>query len=177
MPTPESTGASQLARLRFEQLQALVGTWWGSGTGRFPTVEDFAYEESLRITGREEGPLQLHYEQQTWLVHESGQREPSHWETGFFSITDEGLLEVLNAQTSGRVEVLQGHLTQEAVGSAEATLHLRFSSSLHGHDPRMRATTRRLWVRPNQLRYEVLMATDSVPELTQHLTAELTRQA
>lgn len=131
--------------------------------------------EELRIEDRGEGELALHYEQQTWLVDENGQRDPSHWESGFITLTDEGVLEILNAQTSVRVEVLRGDLSLKTVDGGEATLHLQLASCVHAHDPRMKSSVRSYWLRPNNLRYEVLMVTDTVPELTQHLSAELTR--
>lgn len=45
-------------------VKILSGEWSGAGTGEYPTIEPFEYQESLRFTPDETRPL-IHYEQKT----------------------------------------------------------------------------------------------------------------
>ena len=96
----------------FDQLCAFAGTWQGEGRGRFPTIDDFRYEERLQLVADDAYPL-LAYEQRTWL--EDG--EPGHWESGFWRPGPGGVVEISNAQESGRVEVLSGRVRQTDAGT------------------------------------------------------------
>ena len=152
-------------------LSALEGTWAGRGSGRYPTIESFDYEETVRFEREITEPL-THYEQKTRLIP-SG--EPSHWESGFIRQMEGDAVEILNSQNSGRVEVLRGRWTIDAQSPTE--LHFTFDSVALENDPRL-VRTRRIWtVRDDTLRYEVLMATRTTPEpkLETHLQAVLTR--
>ena len=148
-------------------LRRFLGTWEGTGHGRFPTIEPFRYSETLRFTARE-GLPDLFYEQSTWLIQDEG--EPSHWEAGFLLPKEDGSIHLLNAQQSGRTEVLIGRLRED-----ESGLELVLESASHTHDPRMVATTRTYQLRGDELRYEACMATDQVAELQRHLECELVR--
>lgn len=154
-----------------EVLRTLVGTWRGTGRGRFPTIDDFRYREQLEFTAHATEP-HLHYEQRTWLVADGADDgQPSHWESGFLLVQEDGGIELLNAQESGRVEVLAGGLYALAGGAHE----LRLASVVHAHDPRVRATSRVLTLGNDELAYEVQMATDQVAARQVHLEARLLR--
>ena len=86
-------------------------------------------------------------------------------------MAQDGAVELLNAQQSGRVEILSGRL--HAVGDARH--ELRLESVVHAHDARMVATRRVLTLTRDELAYEVKMATDQVPRRQVHLEARLGR--
>jgi len=152
-------------------LRGLAGAWQGTGRGRFPTIDDFRYRETLSFTAHETEP-HLHYEQRTWLVSDGDDDgDPSHWESGFVMAAEDGAVELLNAQQSGRVEVLSGWLHAAGDGRHE----LRLESIIHAHDARLVATRRVLTFGRDELVYEVQMATDQVPLRQVHLEARLTR--
>ena len=155
---------------RSRALRAFLGVWRGEGRGSFPGIEPFRYAEQVEFRTRD-GEASVLYEQQTWVLDEAGGREPSHWEAGFLQVTEDGRVDLLNAQNSGRVEVLRGDLREAAGGNVELILE----SVVHGHDPRMVATRRRYVLAGNELVYEVDMATRKVPGARRHLDARLTR--
>ena len=148
-------------------LRGLIGTWEGTGRGEFPTIDAFDYRESLEIIEPQPETL-LHYRQQTWRL--VGNEEiGSHIETGFISVTDDGDVEIANAQASDRVEVLRGRAT------ASDSFTLELKSVVLAHDERMVWSWRTLRLRGDVLRYEMAMATTLVPDGAPHLTARLSR--
>ena len=94
----------------------------------------------------------------------------SHWERGFISFLENGDLEIVNAQTGGRGEVLTGR-----VELLNSTIRLHFASKALMNDPRMLATARVFELEGDQLRYEMEMSTTKVTDLTQHLAITLVR--
>lgn len=149
-------------------LQPLLGTWHGRGQGVFPTIMPFSYEEELRFVARD-GRAALWYEQATWKSAPDGTRgAPSHWESGFLRLTSDAQIEIISAQSSGRVEVLRGTITG-------APLCIAVASVVQGNDDRMHATARRITLDGATLRYALDMATTRVPALQSHVAALLTR--
>jgi hypothetical protein len=164
----ESETAIEVAVRR---LKPLVGRWKGRGSGDYPTIDAFEFEETLNFELDTSYPM-FHYEQRTLLLPE---REPSHWESGFIRLMEDGTIEVSNSQDSGRVEVLGGR--PEAAGDAAGGFEIVLDSLVLAHDPRL-AQTRRVWtLRGDSLRYVTYMATHTTPqpELLQHLEAALER--
>ena len=152
-----------------QQLMKLEGEWKGRGAGRYPTIDSFEYDETIRFDPDASYPL-IHYEQRTWLT--SG--EASHWESGFIRPLEDGAIDVSNSQDSGRVEVLRGRLSP-----ADGGFVLALESVVLDHDPRLVRTRRTFTLNDDTLRYLVEMATHTTPEprMQQHLEAVLTRQA
>jgi hypothetical protein len=153
-----------------ERLGALAGEWRGRGEGRYPTIEPFVYEERIRFEFDASYPM-LHYTQRTVLMPD---HVPSHWECGFIRPLDTGMIEVSNAQDSGRVEVLSGALDLEKEG-----VDLRLESCLLGHDSRLVETGRHWRVIGDHFEYVKSMATGTTPtpHLQPHLRASLHRHA
>lgn len=149
----------------------LAGEWVGTGLGQYPTIESFEYLETLRFTLDETRPL-MHYEQKT-RRRNIGQAEfvPSHWETGFLGLKSDDRIEIANAQSGGRVEVMNGTIEPTPTG-----LVLQLRSSLFANDPRMQETARTITVDGNTLHYTMHMQTIKVPQLAIHLEATLHRQ-
>jgi len=95
---------------------------------------------------------------------------PSNWENGFIAIQENGEMELVNAQSGGRGEVLTGHI--EVIGS---TIRLNFNSKTLMNDARMLSTRRRFELDGDKLRYEMEMRTTKVDKLTRHLAIQLER--
>lgn len=147
----------------------LEGTWQGIGRGGYPTISSFDYREKLVFTRRNETTLA--YDQRTEKhVDGSGKFVTSHWESGFIRILEDEELELINAQSGGRGEVLSGHIE-----SFDSTIRLHFVSKALMNDVRMLSTARRFELEGDQLRYEMEMSTTEVPHLTQHLAIILER--
>lgn len=149
-----------------EIIDGLCGTWSGMGKGGFPTISPFEYREELIVHRSDEARL-WHYVQRTWKITPQGEA-PSHQETGFITVDDAGVIEILNAQGSDRVEVLRGGLS----GSAQQW-ELEVEAIVQGHDSRMQASRRKLQWSGESLQYEMYMATNRVEQSTFHLQASL----
>jgi hypothetical protein len=155
----------------FEKLKELVGVWKGEGSGSFPTVDSFRYSETLIFESIGIDPV-VHFQQQTWLISDDDRNgEFLHWESGFLMVTEDGKIDLLNAQNSGRVEVLSGRMS----GTEEGAIQVSWESVVHAHDARMVATTRAFNYEKNSLAYTVCMATTKVGPVTQHLECSLGR--
>lgn len=158
---------------KISNLKLLSGVWAGNGSGQFPTIDPFRYREILRITTNEMEPG-IAFEQTTWKLFDDGSaEEPLHWESGFFLVRDDGKIDLLNAQNSGRVEVLSGEMSVAKSSPNAFTLNLR--SVILAHDPQMRQSRRIFTFQENQLTYSVDMATDKVADIQSHLNCQLTR--
>lgn len=150
-------------------IRQLVGRWAGAGMARYPTITSFDYREELEFTIPEGKPL-VHYDQRTSRRSDSGGFVTSHWETGFWRVLSATEIELLCAQSGGRVEVARGTLTPTENGFV-----VRLASTLIGNDPRMDKTAREVVLKGDMLSYALRMSTTAVPELTTHVSAELKR--
>ena len=150
-------------------LHLLLGEWWGSGKGEFPTIEPFEYLETISFSS--DGRPFLHYDQKT-RRRRSGQTEyaPSHWESGFIRMPSDGQVEVTCAQNGGRLEMLRGSLE-----STETGLILRLQSTAFLNDPRMLETSRIITLEGDTLHYTQTMHTTAVKASTHHVEARLNR--
>ena len=150
-------------------IHLFVGEWRGRGIGDFPSIERVEYTEELTVAW-DSGREVLCYDQRAVLADGT----PSHREVGFIRLLDGEELEMWNAQSGGRTEVLQGRC--EWNDSADE-LVIDVHSVAFGNDARMLKARRQLRVSSDRLRYEVFMSTTTVPEsdLLPHLTAELAR--
>jgi hypothetical protein len=146
-----------------DAVRFLIGTWRGTGSGRYPTIEPFDYEEEIAFVPGPGKPF-LAYSQRTWRAI-SG--EPLHSESGFLRALGSDRVELVIAQPTGIVEVhvgVVGIRTVSFQGSAFTTPAARPVSS----------TTRDIEVTANTLRYELAMEAVGQP-LQHHLAAVLTR--
>lgn len=171
LQTSSTYSNAEQATALIKKLAPLLGLWKGEGVAQFPTITTCPYREELRFESNGEEPV-LHFEQRTW-VQATG--APLHWESGFIKPNDAGELEILNAQNSGRVEVLRGRIV--VAEHSENALELFFESTAFGNDARMLRSSRRFCCEGDTLRYVVAMATVKTPELQQHLSATLKRIA
>ena len=152
-------------------LHLLIGEWSGTGRGEFPTIEPFEYLETLLFSS--DGRLFLHFEQKA-KRRNVGQTEyvPSHWESGFIRPLPNGEVELISAQTGGRLERLTGSLEQ-----TETEIILRLRSTGFLNDPRMLETSRTIILEGDTLHYIQEMHTTAVPQPAKHLEARLNRTA
>jgi hypothetical protein len=147
--------------------ELLEGTWQGEGHGGYPTVESFDYRETLVFTRKNDSTLA--YDQRTEKrMNGSDEFVPSHWENGFISILENGDLELVNAQSGGRGEVLTGRIEL-----FDSIIRLQFVSKALMNDARIVATARKFELEGDQLRYEMEMSTTRVNQLAQHLSITL----
>lgn len=147
----------------------LEGTWTGEGQGGYPTIPSFDYHEMLKFTCRD--AKSLAYEQRTQKRLENQVNYViSHWENGFIKAREDGKLELVNAQSGGRSEVLIGDI--ETSGDV---IRIRFTSQTITNDPRMVSSTRVFELDGNTLRYEMEMQTTKVNKPSHHLKISLER--
>ena len=150
-------------------LDLLKGTWKGEGRGYFPTITPFDYRETLIFTRRDEKTLA--YEQRAQKRFD-GQTEwlESHWENGFIRSLDNGELELVNAQTGGRSEVLIG-----TIENPDPVISIHFVSKTITNDPRMISSSRTFELEGDTLRYEMEMQTTKVDQSMPHVKITLQR--
>ncbi len=152
----------------------LLGTWSGEGNGNFPTIEPFAYHESVEITHN--GKPFLAYRQRTMHATEN---RPLHAESGYWRLAaDGGAVELVLAHPFGLVEVLGGPIVSTT--SEHSGAQHRFdlvSTAIAGTATakEVRATRRTIDVGRDVLTYDVAMEAVGVP-LTHHLHAVLHRE-
>ena len=142
-----------------EPLAFLLGTWRGTGTGHYPTIEDFSYGEEVMI-GHVGKPF-LSYSQRAKV-----DGAPSHAETGYYRPGPELLL----AQPSGIVEILTGTLAGQTL-TLEAVLVQGTPSAKE-----VLSVTRRIEVDGDLMSYDLHMGAVGQPH-QHHLSAELRREA
>ncbi|MXP22301.1 DUF1794 domain-containing protein [Gordonia sp. HNM0687] len=146
-------------------IASLVGTWTGTGSGEYPTIDPFDYTET--ITFEDIGKPFLAYQQRT----RSPEGVPMHTETGFLRLPAEGVAEFTIAQPTGHTELCAGVL--EIV---DGVIELRMSGVVAGTATAksVEATERRYRLDGDNLRTDFAMAAVGVP-MTHHLTSELGR--
>lgn len=143
-------------------LAFLLGTWRGTGTGKYPGIEDFEYAEESRFWHY--GRPVLAYSQRTWSPASGA---PMHSEMGFWRPAAGGI-EVVLAHAFAIAEVLGGRVD-------ETTITLRSESLTSAPSAKsVEAVTRTVEVSGDLLRYDVHMAFGE-HELQPHLRAELER--
>lgn len=144
-------------------LQWLLGTWRGTGRGKYPSIEPFEYREESRFwhTGRP----QVFYLQQTWNVATGA---PTHSETGYLRPVGEGAIEIVLAHSFGNVEISEGRYDATSIEVASRSLVASPTAKT------VAALTRRYRLDEPQLSYSIEMQYGSNP-LQIHLEAELVR--
>jgi nitrobindin-like protein len=141
----------------------LLGTWRGAGTGEYPTIDPFAYEEEMRF--QHVGDAFLLYQEASWSPADGA---PIHFERGFLRPGRDGWVELVLAHPIGLTEVSEGPLegTEFALTSRDVS---RTSTGLDAT-----SVVRRYRVDGDAMSYETDMATERTP-MALHLRAELRR--
>jgi hypothetical protein len=137
-----------------QPLEFLLGTWTGEGTGEYPTISAFAYNET--VTFGHVGKPFLAYSQRTSAADDG---RPLHAEAGYLRLPRPGWAELVE----------EGDL-------AGTTLRLRsVTVTRTGSAKEVTAVERDLEVAGGVLSYSLRMAAVGQP-LTHHLRARLVRQ-
>jgi hypothetical protein len=148
-------------------LAPLLGTWEGSGTGEYPTIDDFSYLES--ITFSHVGKPFVAYTQRTRHPDTSA---PMHAETGYLRVPRPGSIEIVMAQPTGLAEIYEG-----AVVGGDVPLVIDARSTSINATPSAKEVTiteRTISVTGDDLHYTFRMAAVGQP-LQHHLSATLHR--
>ena len=148
---------------QLKPLEFLLGTWRGSGTGAYPTIEGFAYEEEATFTHT--GRPFLVYLQKTW---DPATHRPMHSETGFLRMLDDGRVEAVISHAFGIAEVSEGVVDATTLETTSRSL------SSTGTAKTVEIVSRRIEVSGDELHYAIGMAFGGHP-LQGHLEATLHR--
>jgi hypothetical protein len=140
----------------------LVGSWRGSGSGQYPTIEPFSYTEEASYVPGPGKPFLL-YTQRT----RDADGAPLHSETGYLRMTPDGP-ELVIAQPTGLTEVHSGSQDGSALEFRSISVQATPTAKSVGE------VARRLRVSGDELSYTLDMAYADVP-LTLHLEATLMR--
>ena len=144
-------------------LAFLLGTWQGTGTGVYPTIEDFSYAEEVSFTHA--GKPFVAYTQKT---KDAGSGLPLHAEAGYLRPQEGGRVELVLVQPSGIAEMLEGTVQNQVIQLA-STAVLGTGSAKP-----VAATERRFWVEGEVLYSSVAMAAVGL-ELQPHVVSEMYR--
>ena len=144
-------------------LAFLLGTWQGTGTGVYPTIDDFSYAEEVSFT--HVGKPFVAYVQKT---KDAASGLPLHTEAGFLRPQGDGRVELVLVQPSGITELLEGKIEAHDVQLA-STAVLGTASAKP-----VAATERRFWVEGEVLHSSVAMAAMGL-ELQHHVVSEMYR--
>ena len=142
----------------------LLGTWRGTGTGEYPTIDDFAYEEETVFW--HSGRPWVGYIQKT---RSRGTGMPMHSESGYLRPKGEGLIEAVIAHAFGGVEVLEGTIDGTTI-KLKSTVYAITSTA-----KQVDGVERTLRLDGDRLTYDIAMAFGGHP-MTAHLKATLDRQ-
>jgi len=148
-----------------EPFAFLLGTWRGTGSGEYPTIDSFRYGEEMRF--EHVGDPFLLYTQRSWLLGDDP--VPLHFERGFVRPGSGSRdIELTLAHPLGLTEVAEGSIRGTRIDVASTSMT---STSTGAPVTRLE---RRIEVDGDRLRYELRMATAEVL-LTRHLVGELRR--
>jgi THAP4-like, heme-binding beta-barrel domain len=151
-----------------EALAPLLGTWQGSGSGDYPTIEPFDYLEE--VTFSHVGKPFLVYAQKTKAATDG---RPLHAETGYLRVPRPGHVEMVLAHPNGITEIEVGTYTSD--GTA---IEIDMATTQIGLTPTAKQVTalgRRLRVDGDELSYSLQMGAVG-QSLQHHLSAVLHRK-
>lgn len=150
-----------------EALAALLGTWSGSGAGKYPTIEPFEYVEE--VTFGHVGKPFLNYGHRT---RSPATGLPMHAETGYVRVPSEGRVEWVLAHPTGVTEIEEGTVSVD--GDALVMELTATSIGRSGSAKDVAGLSRSIRVDGDTLTYTVRMAAVGQP-LQHHLSATLMR--
>lgn len=144
-------------------LAFLLGHWIGGGTGHYPTIDDFAYNEQVWF--EHVGKPFISYRQAT---KDADTGLPLHAESGYLRPVGKTGLEFVVAQPSGIVELHEGTVDDTSLRLVAVSV----STTATAKD--VSAVERTIVVDDDELSYDLSMAAVGLP-LQHHLSARLVR--
>ncbi len=150
-------------------LAALIGTWEGTGTGEYPTIDGFSYLES--ITFGHVGKPFVTYAQRT-RHPETGL--PMHAEMGYWRIPGPGAIEIVMAQPTGLAEIYEGAMVLDGPTMVVDVRSTSIGATTSAKE--VTITERTFSVSGDEMQYTFRMAAVGQP-LQHHLSARLQRVA
>lgn len=158
---------------QLSSVAGLIGTWTGGGHGEYPTIESFAYVETISF-GHVGKPF-LAYTQRTQAATlGDGGGLPLHAESGFWRFPPEGRVEMVLSHPTGINELDAGTISVEPDG----TIVIDVASTSIGLSSTAKSVTaveRTFRLHNDTIEYTVRMAAVGQP-LQHHLAAELHRR-
>lgn len=151
-----------------DALAPLLGTWQGSGSGNYPTIEPFDYLEEVAFS--HVGKPFLVYGQKTRAATDG---RPLHAETGYLRVPRPGHVEMVLAHPNGITEIEVGTYTSDCTA-----IEIDMSTTQIGLTPTAKQVTalgRRLRVDGDELSYSLQMGAVG-QSLQHHLSAVLRRK-
>lgn len=146
-------------------LAFLLGTWKGTGTGEYPTIESFAYNEQAEF-----GHVGKPFVSYTQRTKHADTGLPLHAESGYLRPVGLDRIEFVVVQPSGIVELHAG-----TVDATKGQLELMATNVLTTPSAKSVSEVRRkISVDGDSLSYSVHMAAVGLP-LQHHLEATLAR--
>ncbi|MGH9133027.1 MAG: peroxynitrite isomerase [Ilumatobacteraceae bacterium] len=152
-----------------EILAPLLGMWEGEGNGEYPTIEPFAYFET--VTFAHVGKPFIAYTQRTRAADD---RRPLHAEMGYWRIPSHGRVEFLVAHPTGITELAEGTLEV-----TEGVIRIEVATTTIGRTASAKEVTaleRSFRIDGDVIDYTVRMAAVGLP-LQHHLAASLLRSS
>ncbi len=150
-----------------EALAPLLGTWRGTGEGRYPTIDDFEYLEELTFAHVGKPFLAM-----TQRTRHPRSDAPLHAEVGYLRPQPNQVMEMVLTQPTGLVEIHDGSLSETPTGVIVELRTVRVEGTRTAKP--ITEVRRRLAVDGDTLVTEMWMAAVGQP-LTHHLRAELVR--
>ena len=162
-PPPPSPSPAPPLHPEIAHLSFLLGTWIGSGDGRYPTIESFRFTERTEF-GHVGKPF-LTFVQRT----RDADGAPLHTEAGYLRPVGTDRVEFVITMPSGIMESLEGELTSAQALTLASTTVLCTATAKE-----VTATAREYRVEGDTLRWRFSMAAVG-QEMQHHLSGELTR--
>ena len=148
----------------------LLGSWSGTGSGEYPTIDPFQYAET--ITFGHVGKPFLAYGQRTRSLVDGSPGLPLHAETGYWRFPSAGRVEVVIVHPTGVTEIEEGTLVLD--GGATVVELATSTVGLTATAKSVTAIERSFRIEGDRLDYTVRMAAVGRP-LQHHLAATLHR--